>query len=515
VLKSPAEGQQSEQGPIRSVVIVGGGTAGWMTASLLSRLYGAKLDITLVESDEISTIGVGEATIPAIKNFNRLLGIDENDFLRSTQGSFKMGIEFRNWGQLGDQYMHGFGKIGQDLGWLRMHQYWLKARQLGKASHFDNYAINVVAARRNRFMPARPDMPESPLGEIAHAYHFDAGLYVQYLRRFAEGWGVKRIEGRIVSTRLKPENGFVEAVVMQSGAEVTGELFIDCSGIRALLIEGALRTGYEEWGHWLPCDRALAVPCRSVSPLTPYTRSTAHKAGWQWRIPLQHRIGNGHVFSSGFMGEDEASSILMSNLDGEALADPRLIRFTTGKRKKIWNRNVVAIGLSSGFLEPLESTSIHLIQTNILRLVALFPDRSFRKADQDEFNRQAEFEYTRIRDFIIAHYKQTERTDSEMWRYCRHMDIPDTLQQKLDNFSSAGRVIKVADELFAEESWIQVLIGQGLVPDSYDPAVDIRSEADILAYLGNIEGVISKCADLVPDHAAYIAQNCKAPEVAL
>jgi tryptophan halogenase len=505
---------QADPNAIRSVVIVGGGTAGWMSAAVLSKLFRDRLSIRLVESDDIGTIGVGEATIPAIKLYNRILELDENDFVARTQGTFKLGIEFVDWSRVGERYMHGFGRIGQDLGWLRTHQYWLKARALGRARPFAGYSINTSAAYRNRFSPARPELKASPLKDVAYAYHFDASLYARYLRGLAEGYGAVRTEGRIVSTELNGETGFVEAVVLASGERVEGELFIDCSGLAGLLIEKALHTGFEDWTHYLPCDRAWAVPCASVEPLTPYTRSTARGFGWQWRIPLQHRIGNGMVYSSAFVSDDEAAGVLMANLDGEPLADPRPVRFTTGKRRKLWNRNVVAVGLSGGFLEPLESTSIHLIQSAILRLVAFFPDRSFRQADQDEFNAQAQFEYERIRDFILAHYWLGERTDTPFWRHCRDLPIPDTLQRKLDVFASAGRVFKDGEELFDVESWIQVLIGQGLIPAAWDPGVDLVSEEEMLGYLRNIEEVIAKCVDVMPDHAAYIARTCKAPAAA-
>ena len=497
-------------GAIRRVVIVGGGTAGWMSAALLSRLYGSRLQLTLVESEDIGSIGVGEATIPAIKLYNRLVGLEENAFLQATKGTFKLGIEFVNWSSPQSRYIHGFGRIGQEFGWLRTHQYWLKMNALGRAGDLGDYSINTAAAAENRFSPARPDLPESPLRDIAFAYHFDASLYAQYLRSQAEGRGVVRHEGRINGFTLDSLSGHVQSVRLEDGREISGELFIDCSGLRGLLIEDALKTGYEDWSHWLACDRAVAAPCASVSPLTPYTRSTARESGWQWRIPLQHRIGNGIVYSSQFMSDDEAHAQLVSHLDGELLAEPRLIRFATGKRKKIWNRNVVAIGLSSGFLEPLESTSIHLIQSNLLRLVALFPDLSFRRADIDLFNAQADFEYECTRDFIIAHYKLTARDDTPFWRRNRDMDIPESLQRKLELFASAGRVFRENDELFAEESWIQVLLGQGLVPAGYDPGVDIKSEAEITNYLNNIRQVIRRCVATMPGHAEYIAANCSA-----
>jgi tryptophan halogenase len=502
---------QATVNPIRQIVIVGGGTAGWMSATLLSKLGKATADsapsIRLIESEEIGTIGVGEATIPAIKVFNQLVELDEVAFIKATKGTFKLGIEFVDWGKVGTSYMHGFGKIGQELGWLRMHQYWLKMRSTGKVStDFADYSINTAAAFDHRFMRPRPDMPASPLREIAYAYHFDAGLYAQFLRTMAEANGVQRTEGKIAATRLRPSDGFVESVVLESGEIVKGDLFIDCSGMRGLLIEQALKTGFEDWSQWLVCDSALAVPCANGPDLLPYTRSTARAAGWQWRIPLQHRIGNGHVFASQFMGQDEACDILMANLDGAPLADPRPIRFTPGKRKKLWNKNVIAVGLSGGFLEPLESTSIHLIQTTLLRLIALYPDLDFKQANIDAFNRQAEFEYTRIRDFIIAHYKVSERDDSPMWRYCRDMEIPDSLRHKLDIFGAQGRVFKEADELFAEESWIQVLLGQGVNPQAYDPFVDLRSKDEITNYLNNISTVVKRCVAVMPKHADYLAQ---------
>ncbi|MFT4075772.1 MAG: tryptophan 7-halogenase [Asticcacaulis sp.] len=501
--------------PLKKVVIVGGGTAGWMAAALLAKLArkkeGKGLEIELVESEEIGTIGVGEATIPAIKRFNHLLELDETDFIRSTQATFKLGIEFTDWGHLGNTYIHGFGKIGQDLGWLRMHHYWLKMRGTGLVSDvFADYSINTAAAYANRFMRARPDMKASPLNDIAYAYHFDAGLYALYLRKYSEALGVRRTEGKIVKVNQKPEDGFIESVALESGTVISGELFIDCSGMRALLIEQTLGAGFEDWSHWLPCDRAVAVPCTPAGELLPYTRSIAHKSGWQWRIPLQHRIGNGHVFSSRYISDDEATAVLMNNLDGEALADPRVIRFRTGKRRKVWDKNVVAVGLSSGFMEPLESTSIQLIQSVVLRLLAFFPDSGFAPAQRDSFNALVDEEYREIRDFLIAHYKLTTRDDSAMWRYCRDMDIPDALRDRLALWGVAGRFFKKGEELFADESWIQVLIGQGLIPEGYDPFVELRTDGEIVKYLNDISGVIGKCVAAMPSHAQYIEATCKA-----
>ncbi|MBW8368302.1 MAG: tryptophan 7-halogenase, partial [Arenimonas sp.] len=420
------------EGQVRDVVIVGGGTAGWMTAAALSKVLGPQHRIRLIESEDIGTVGVGEATIPMIKLFNQALEIDENDFIRETKGSFKLGIEFVNWGRLGDSYIHGFGKIGQDLGVIPFYQHWLKLRQAGQAGPLDDYSINTAAARANKFMPALTDRPNSPMADIAYAYHFDAGLYARYLRGYAEARGVRRTEGKVAQVTLRPEDGFVDAVVLESGERVEGQLFVDCSGFRGLLIEQALHTGYQDWTHWLPCDRAMAVQCASSGPLTPYTRSTARTAGWQWRIPLQHRVGNGYVYSSQFISDDEAASTLLANLEGEALMTPKPLRFTTGKRNKFWNKNVVAIGLASGFMEPLESTSIHLIQSGIARLTAFFPHAGFDAVDVDEFNAHSHFEFDKIRDFLILHYHATERSDTPFWDYVRTMSIPDSLQHKMD-----------------------------------------------------------------------------------
>ncbi len=495
---------------LKRILIVGGGSAGWMTAALLSRLFEGLYDIRLIESEEIGTIGVGEATIPAIKKYNELLGLDENEFIQRTQGSFKLGIQFVDWWRKGGSYIHGFGVIGQDLGWLRCHQYWLKMRAQGRASDFANFSINTAAALKNKFMRADPKLAESPIGHIAHAFHFDAGLYAKFLRGYAEARGVKRREGKVADVTLRAEDGFVESVTMEDGEVIAADLFVDCSGFRGLIIEQAMKTGYETWTHWLPCDRAMAVPCARTEPFTPYTRSTARPAGWQWRIPLQHRTGNGHVYSSAHMDDAEAEALLLANLDGAQMAEPNRIRFVTGKRKKIWNRNCVAIGLASGFLEPLESTSLHLIQSAIIRMVRLLPDNGFDPATIAEFNRQTDFEYERIRDFIILHYKATERDDTPFWRYCRDMEVPDTLQRKIDLFAANGRVFREDDELFTEESWIQVFLGQGIIPHGYDPLADIKSDVQVAQFLGNIENVIGKCVDVMPAHADFVTKTCPA-----
>jgi tryptophan halogenase len=498
------------QKQIKTILIVGGGSAGWMTAALLSHLFQGLYRIQLIESEEIATIGVGEATIPAIKKFNDLLKLDEAEFMRTTQGTFKLAIQFNDWLRPGSSYFHGFGVIGQDWEWLRCHHYWLKLNQLGEASDFANYSINTAAALQNKFVRSHPNMPESPLAHIAHAFHFDAGLYAQFLRRYSEARGVTRTEGKIVDVTLRPEDGFIESVKMENGAVIAADFFIDCSGFRGLLIEQALKTGYDDWTRWLPCDRALAVPCARSENFTPYTKSTARPAGWQWRIPLQHRTGNGHVYSSAFMDEAEAEKILLANLDGAQLAEPNRIRFTAGKRKKLWNKNCVAIGLASGFVEPLESTALFMIQSSVVRLIRLFPDSGIDPANVAEFNRQSDFEYERIRDFIILHYKATERDDTPFWRHCRTMEIPATLQRKMDLFRANGRIFREDDELFSEESWIQVLLGQGVLPRGYDPLVDLKSTPQIVQFMSNIENTIAKCVAVMPTHEAFVDKFCDA-----
>jgi len=495
---------------LRTIVIVGGGTAGWMTAAALSKLLQGRYRIRLVESEEIGTVGVGEATIPMIRLYNQVVGIDENEMLRATQGTFKMGIEFVDWWRRGERYMHAFGRIGQELSTVNFEHYWRRMHHLGRAADLEEYSIDCMASRQNRFMRPPADMAGSPLADINYAFHFDASLYARFLRARSEAAGVERVEGKISGVELRPDNGFIAAVHLADGRRIDGELFIDCSGFRGLLIEQTLRTGFEDWSEWLPNDRAVAVPCTSAKMLLPYTRSTAHRAGWQWRIPLQHRIGNGHVFSSWYMSEDEATSILLNNLDGEPTAEPRTLRFTAGMRKLAWNRNVIAVGLASGFLEPLESTSIHLVQTMIARTIAWFPDKGFNQADIDEFNRQSRFEYEKIRDFIILHYHATERDDSPYWNYCRTMKIPESLRHKMDVYRNHGRTVREGNELFAEVSWLQVMHGQGLRPAAWHPLADVLPEDEVARYLENIRQTILKCVAVMPEHSEFIRQHCAA-----
>lgn len=497
--------------PISNITIVGGGTAGWMTATLLSRLFTRGYTIRLIESDEIGTIGVGEATIPAIKIYNEMAGISELDLLRETQATYKLGIEFAGWREPAHSYIHGFGNIGQDLLWLHTHQFWLRAQELGEAREFDNYALNCAAARRGKMAAPDKRNPNSPLADIDYAYHFDATAFARFLRRRSEAQGVERVEGRIVDVIKNGQTGFVEAVQLTDGRKVPGDLFVDCSGMRGLLIGDAMGVGYEDWSQWLLCDRALAVPCESAPELTPYTRSTAHRNGWQWRIPLQHRIGNGMVYSSAHQNDDEAAALLLAGLDGKPLKDPMPVRFRPGRRQRSWEKNVVAIGLSSGFLEPLESTSIHLIQTAIFRLIGMFPGQAFDPADIAEYNAQSVYEMEDIRDFIIAHYHVTDREDSEFWRYLKHMDVPDSLRHRLALFASSARFFQHGKaELFREESWVQVLLGQGMAM-RHDPMVALIPDADLIAFLKDIDEVIADTADRMEGHAEYIARLLAPP----
>jgi tryptophan halogenase len=497
---------------IKYVVIVGGGTAGWMAATALSQTLGHQLNIRLIESDEIGIVGVGEATIPAIRLFNALAKIDEDEFIRATQATFKLGIQFQNWGRLGEIYMHAFGQFGQSLGLLEFFQYWLKAKIEGSAGNLWDYSLNETVARAGKFARL-PVIPNTKLEGLTYAFHFDAGLYARYLRGVTEKRGVVRTEGKIVSVQQKPEDGFIRSVTLESGEVIEGELFIDCSGFRGLLIEQTLKAGYEDWSHWLPCDRAIAVPCENTVPPRPYTQSIAHTAGWQWRIPLQHRTGNGHVFCSEYMSEDEATAILLANLEGPALADPRTLRFKTGMRRKAWDKNVVTLGLASGFLEPLESTSIHLIQNGIAKLLSLFPDKGFDPVGIAEYNRKVTFDYERIRDFIILHYYANQRTDSPFWARCQQMAIPETLQTKLNLFRSTGRIFREHEELFIEIGWFQVLTGQNIEPNSYHPLADAISSDQLRQFLGDLKSIIANTADHLPLHEQFIAAHCRAEPI--
>ncbi len=486
-----------------TIIIVGGGSAGWMTAAALSNAFGATKKIILIESDAIGTVGVGEATIPAVKSFNTLLGIDEAEFMRNTQGTFKLGIQFENWGAQGDSYMHPFGLVGKDSWMANFQHFWLKAKRKGVAKSYFDYSLNIRAAYSNKFFI------DSNSG-VDYAYHFDAGLYAAYLRKYSEARGVVRIEGMIDQVQTRSDNGFIESVSLTSGETIAGDIFIDCSGFRALLIEHTLHTGFEDWSHWLPCDRAVAVQTESVGEPVPYTRSIAHQSGWQWRIPLQHRVGNGLVYCSRYLSDDDAKKLLLENLEGAPRAEPRLIKFKTGRALKQWNKNCIAIGLSSGFLEPLESTSLHLIQTGIVRLIRMFPGDEINQSEIDEYNRQSQFEYERIRDFIILHYCVTQRTDSPFWNYCRTMDIPETLARKIQVYKNTTSVFKEQDELFHEGSWQQVMLGQGITPQDYHPVVDKLSDDELMRLMNSIEKEHDQYLIRFPSHQQFINHYCSA-----
>jgi tryptophan halogenase len=450
---------------IRSIAIVGGGTAGWMAAAVLARfLRPSQVALCVIESEEIGTVGVGEATVPVIQVLNGLLGIDEADFIRKTRATFKLGIEFRDWVRPGHTHFHFFGDFGAPIAGIPPHHHWLKLRQLGDSTPLAEYSLPYVMGKLGRFSPVQEG--------FKYAYHFDAALYAAYLRANAESRGARRKAGKVVDVSLRGEDGFIQALTLESGERIEADFFIDASGFRGLLIGAALGVGYEDWSRWLPCDRAVAVPCASSGALTPYTVSSARPAGWQWRIPLQHRTGNGYVYCSRFVGDYEAASTLLGSLDGPALAEPRLLRFTTGRRQQFWSRNCVAIGLAAGFMEPLESTSIQLIQTALARLIEMFPDRQLDAVISAEYNRASVNEWERIRDFLILHYSATERDDAPLWQYCRGMQLPDSLQYKMDVFRSSGRVPLLSEESYQEPSWVAILLGQNILPKRYDPLVD-------------------------------------------
>lgn len=494
---------------IQKIVIVGGGTAGWMAAAAFSALLqqGA-VDICLIESDEIGTVGVGEATIPPLIAFNNMLGINEDDFLRASMGTFKLGIEFVNWGATGERYFHPFGPHGQDFQGVHFHQLYLREAQARALPPIEHWSMSAAAAALGRFARPGPDA-RLPLSQLGYAFHFDAGLYAAFLRNYAEARGVERIEGRIVET-VQSENGHITSVRLADGQTVDGELFIDCSGFRGLLIEEKLGTGYEDWTRWLPCDRAVAVPCKLPGAPDPFTRSTAHGAGWQWRIPLQHRMGNGLVYSSAHLDSDDAEALLLANLEGEVLADPRHLRFTAGRRLKAWNGNVVTLGLSGGFVEPLESTSIHLIQSGIAKLLALFPDRRFDPAERNEYNRQMQTVFEDVRDFVILHYKATRRDDSAFWNHCRTMDVPDSLGSKLELWRSKGRLFREGFELFGTPSWVAVLLGQGFAPAEIEPAAAAIDPEMARDALEKMRASYARMAEHMPRHADFISQACAA-----
>jgi tryptophan 7-halogenase len=491
--------------PIKKVVVVGGGTAGWMSAALLKKMFGNNIELELVESEEIGRIGVGEATIPPIKHFNAALGLNEAEFLRETNATIKLAIKFENWRVKDESYFHSFGSIGKNMAFCPFHHLWLRAKKLGYESSLWDYDLNYQCAQENKFAPVES---KEPALEMLYAYHFDATLYAAFLRKFSEKLGVIRTEGLIESVGINPDSGFVESLTLKSGQIIEGDLFVDCSGMRGLLIQQSLGTGYEDWGHWLPCDRAIAVPTERLETTLPYTRSIAHSAGWQWRIPLQHRNGNGIVYSSNHYSQDEAANILLNNLDSKPLADLNYISFRTGRRLKQWNRNVIAVGLSSGFLEPLESTSIHLIQSALVRLVKLFPHAGIDERNVAEYNRQSKIEIEQIRDFIILHYHLNERNDSQFWRDLRNMEVPASLKHKMELFRESGKIFREQDELFHEISWLQVMVGQGITPRDYHPLANTIPDAELIEMLKNMQKLKRTPVAQMPSHDTFIAQVC-------
>jgi tryptophan halogenase len=507
--------------PPLNIVIVGGGTAGWMTAAAFASVLGEKkCRIRLIESSEIGIVGVGEATLPHIRFFNKRIGIDERELMAKTQATFKLGIEFVDWARIGDSYIHPFGAYGSRMAGVPFHNYWLRQQRAGDTTALEDYSLPIVASRMNKFALPSED-PSDVLSTFGYAFQFDASLYAAYLRGFAEQRGVRRTDGKIVDVNLRGTDGWIESVKLEDGSVVSGDLFIDCSGFRGLLIEQSLKTGYDEWTKWLPCDRAAAVPCENAGPLTPYTRATAREAGWQWRIPLQHRTGNGYVYSSGFIGDDEVAAKLLSRLDGKALADPRFLRFTAGRRRKTWNRNCVAIGLSGGFLEPLESTSIYLIQIAITTLIDYLTDTNAAASARydprtvDAFNRWIEMEYDRVRDFLILHYHATQRDDAPIWNYCRTMEIPDSLKHKMELFRHRARVVTYKDGLFLEPSWLAVYFGQRVIPQAYEPLADVVDGAALARKMQQVREQIQAAAVRMPAHEDFLRSYCPATKPAM
>jgi tryptophan halogenase len=496
------ENQQAvNRKPIKRIVIAGGGTAGWMVAAGISKTLGKILDIKLIESDEIGTVGVGEATIPTLMNFHNLLELNEQEFMAATQATFKLGISFENWRDLNEDYIHSFGLTGTDHWTAGFQHFWMKGRERKLAGDYGDYCLELKAAQAGRFA-------HLPRNGMNYAYHMDAGLYAKYLRKFSEPFGVKRIEGKIAEVNTDPMSGDITSLKLDSGELIEGDLFIDCTGFRALLIGKTMNVEYEDWSHWLFCDSAIAVQTESVGDALPYTRSIAREAGWQWRIPLQHRVGNGIVYGSRYIDDAKAKQTLLDNVEGKVLTEPRVIRFQPGQRRKVWNGNCVAIGLASGFLEPIESTSIHLIQRGIIRLMQMFPTDGICQTDVDEYNKQSSTEIEHIRDFIILHYHVTNRQDTPFWQACRNMDIPASLRHRINHFRETARVFRVPNELFAENSWIQVMLGQGIMPEQHHQVANLMGDEELSGFLNAISSSVDKTVMQLPSHQAYVKQYC-------
>ena len=495
-----------ERKPVRRIVIAGGGTAGWMVAAALSKTLGKRLDIKLIESDEIGTVGVGEATIPTLMNFHNLLEINEQEFMAATQATFKLGISFENWRNVKEDYIHSFGLTGTDHWTAGFQHFWMKGRERGLASDYGDYCLELKAAQENRFA-------HLPGNGMNYAYHLDASRYAKYLRTFSQPFGVERIEGKIARVTIDPASGDIASLTLDSGSVIEGDLFIDCTGFKALLIGQTMKQEYEDWSHWLFNDSAIAVQTESVGPALPYTRSIAHEFGWQWRIPLQHRVGNGIVFSSRYVQEEVARAALLGNVEGQVLTEPRVIRFKPGQRRKTWSGNCVAIGLASGFLEPIESTSIHLIQRAIIRLMQMFPTNGICQSDIDEYNHQTGTEIRHIRDFIILHYNVTNRRDAPYWRDAAEMTVPASLKHRIDLFRETGRVFRYPTELFAENSWIQVMLGQGIMPAQHDQTADLMGDEELAGFLGAIRDAVNRTVLQLPSHQMYMEKYCGAPKL--
>lgn len=491
--------------PKLRVVIAGGGTAGWMAAAALANTLGSAIDLTLVESDAIGTIGVGESTIPPLLLFNRLLGIGEPEFMRATQATFKLGIKFENWKEIGESYFHSFGAAGKDHWSAGFQHFWLNGLRRGHLHSFDDYSLELKAALAGKFA-------HLPDNRMNYAYQLDSALYARFLRNKAEADGARRIEGRIAEVELDGESGEIAALKLDGDRRIEGDLFLDCTGFRALLIEGALHAGFDDWTHYLPCDSAIAVQTASVRPAVPYTRAIAHDAGWQWRIPLQHRQGNGIVYCSRYLDREAALERLLGSVEGQVLTEPNVIGYRTGVRRQQWHKNCVAVGLAGGFMEPLESTSIHLIQRAVLRLIRMLPGGKISPRDVAEFNDQTSTDMEQIRDFLVLHYKVTERRDSPFWRQCAAMAIPDSLEQKIELFRETGRVFRKNEELFAETSWIQVMLGQGIMPVSYHPVADKLRQDELDRFLTTLRDGVSQTVAGLPQQMDYIASYCAAKQ---
>jgi len=492
----------SSSSPVKNVVIAGGGTAGWIAAAALSQQFGDLLNIVLVESEDIGTVGVGEASIPPMKSFHSFLQINEQEFMRATEATFKLGIGFENWARIGDNYIHSFGKTGQSTWLCEFHHFWMRGQEIGINAEFGEYCPELMAAKANKFAVSQQ-------ANLNYAYHLDASLYAKFLRKYSEARGVKRIEGKIKSVEQHPESGFITSLTMESGQVVLGELFIDCSGFRGLLIEQTLKTGYEDWSHWLPCNSAVAIQTESIQAPIPFTRSIAGDVGWRWRIPLQHRMGNGLVYCDKYMADDASIQTLLSAVEGKHITQPRVIKFTTGRRRLMWNKNCVALGLASGFVEPLESTSIHLIMMGVTRLMQLFPFTGVSQTFVDQYNMLAQSELEKIRDFIILHYNATEREDTPFWQYCKHMQIPESLAHRIQMFVETGHAFQTESELFRIDSWVQVLFGQRLIPKNYHHFARMMKDADLVQLLATMRKATGQVVATLPSHQEFINYYCK------